>query len=45
MLKTGDKAPEFTLFSDTKQEVSLSYYSGKNVVLLFSRLSFYADKI
>ncbi len=40
MLKTGDKAPEFTLFSDAKQEVSLSNYSGKNVVLLFFPMAF-----
>lgn len=40
MLKVGDKAPEFTLFSEDKKEVSLSDYQGKNVVLLFFPLAF-----
>lgn len=40
MLKVGDKAPEFTLFSEAKKEVSLSDYEGKNVVLLFFPLAF-----
>lgn len=36
MLKPGDKAPDFTLMSDTDKEVSLSDYMGKsNVVLYF----------
>lgn len=39
-LKIGDKAPEFTLRNTEKEEVSLSDYSGKNVVLLFFPLAF-----
>lgn len=39
-LQTGDKAPDFTLVADDKQEVSLSSYEGKNVVLLFFPLAF-----
>lgn len=39
-LKAGDKAPDFTLTSDTKEEVKLSDYQGKNVVLLFFPLAF-----
>jgi glutaredoxin-dependent peroxiredoxin len=35
MLKVGDKAPNFTLFSSEKQAVSLGDYAGKNVVVLF----------
>ena len=40
MLQKGDKAPAFTLFNSEKQEVSLSQYQGKNVVLLFFPLAF-----
>lgn len=40
MLQIGDKAPEFTLFSESKKEVSLSDYQGKNVVLLFFPMAF-----
>jgi len=40
MLQVGDKAPEFTLFSESKKEVSLSDYQGKNVVLLFFPMAF-----
>ena len=40
ILKTGDKAPEFKLFNTQKKEVSLSEYSGKNVVLLFYPFAF-----
>ena len=36
----GDKAPAFTLTSDTKSEVSLADYSGKNTVILFFPLAF-----
>jgi peroxiredoxin len=36
----GDKAPAFTLTSDTKEEVSLADYSGKNTVILFFPLAF-----
>ncbi len=39
-LKVGDKAPDFTLFSDAKQSVTLSELKGKNVVLLFFPLAF-----
>lgn len=39
-IKTGDKAPEFSLFSSEKEKVSLSDYKGKNVVILFFPLAF-----
>jgi len=39
-LKKGDKAPEFKLFSSDKNEVSLSDYKGKNLVVLFFPLAF-----
>jgi peroxiredoxin len=39
-LKTGDKAPDFKLFNTEKEEVSLSNYHGKKVVLLFFPLAF-----
>lgn len=34
-LKVGDKAPDFTLFNQDGQPVSLSSFKGKNVVVLF----------
>jgi len=34
-LKEGDKAPGFTLPADDGSEVSLSDFTGKNVVLYF----------
>lgn len=34
-LKPGDMAPDFTLTSDTGQQVRLSDYRGKTVVLAF----------
>ena len=34
-LKVGDKAPDFTLKNQNLEEVSLSDFKGKNVVLLF----------
>jgi len=40
MIKPGDVAPEFTLFSSDKTEISLSQYRGKNVLLLFFPLAF-----
>jgi len=40
MLKPGDKAPDFKLFNSDKKEVSLSDYSGKNLVILFFPLAF-----
>ncbi len=39
-VQAGDKAPNFKLFSSDKQEVSLTDYRGKNVVLLFFPLAF-----
>lgn len=39
-LKIGDKAPDFKLYNSDKQEVSLSDYKGKNVVILFFPLAF-----
>lgn len=34
-VQVGAPAPDFTLFSSEKKEVSLSEFKGKNVVLLF----------
>ena len=34
-IKVGDKAPEFTLKNQDAEDVSLSSFKGKNVVLLF----------
>jgi glutaredoxin-dependent peroxiredoxin len=39
-LLIGDKAPDFKLYNSDKQEVSLSDYKGKNVVILFFPLAF-----
>ena len=39
-LQIGDKAPDFKLYNSDKQEVSLSDYKGKNVVILFFPLAF-----
>ena len=39
-LQKGDKAPDFKLYNSDKQEVSLSDYKGKNVVVLFFPLAF-----
>jgi glutaredoxin-dependent peroxiredoxin len=39
-LKIGDKAPDFKLYNSDKQEVSLSDFKGKNVVVLFFPLAF-----
>jgi glutaredoxin-dependent peroxiredoxin len=39
-LQKGDKAPNFKLYNSDKQEVSLSDYKGKNVVILFFPLAF-----
>lgn len=38
--KVGEKAPDFTLVSSEKKEVSLEDYQGKNVVLLFFPMAF-----
>jgi len=35
MLKVGDKAPDFTLQSDSGKEVSLSQFFGKKEVILY----------
>lgn len=35
MLKEGDKAPNFTLKNDQEQDISLSDFKGKKVVLYF----------
>lgn len=35
MLKIGDKAPDFTLRSDTGTAVSLEDFKGQRVVLFF----------
>jgi peroxiredoxin len=40
MLKVGDQAPAFTLFSSDKKEVKLEDFQGQNVVLLFFPLAF-----
>ncbi len=39
-LKVGDKAPDFTLYSSDKKQVSLHDYKGKNVLILFFPLAF-----
>ena len=35
MPREGEKAPDFTLLDDAKQNVSLKDFRGKNVVLYF----------
>lgn len=35
MLKVGDKAPQFTLPSDSGESISLKDFAGKHVVLFF----------
>lgn len=40
MLQPGEKAPVFTLFNTDKQEVSLTDYQGKNVLILFFPMAF-----
>lgn len=40
ILQVGDKAPDFKLYNSNKQEVSLSDYKGKKVVILFFPLAF-----
>ncbi|MGL4631771.1 MAG: redoxin domain-containing protein [Leadbetterella sp.] len=39
-LQIGDQAPSFTLYNTEKQEVSLSDYKGKKLVVLFFPLAF-----
>ena len=38
-INVGDKAPEFTLFNQDTEKVSLGNFKGKNVVLLFFPLA------
>ena len=40
VLKKGDKAPDFRLFSSEKKEVSLADYSGKNLIVHFFPAAF-----
>lgn len=40
MLTLGQKAPQFTLFSSDKREVSLTDSTGKSVVILFFPMAF-----
>lgn len=40
ILKKGDKAPNFTLVSSDKSEVSISDYGNKNIILLFFPFAF-----
>lgn len=39
-MNIGTKAPDFTLFTSDKKEVSLHVYEGKNVLILFFPLAF-----
>ena len=39
-LQIGEQAPDFTLVNTEKQEISLSSFKGKNVVVLFFPLAF-----
>jgi glutaredoxin-dependent peroxiredoxin len=39
-LKQGDKAPDFRLFSTDKKEVSLTDFSGKNLIVHFFPAAF-----
>lgn len=40
MVTPGQKAPDFTLFNTDRQEVSLTDFQGKNVVILFFPMAF-----
>lgn len=40
MLQVGSPAPDFKLFNTEKQEIALSSFRGKNVVVLFYPLAF-----
>ncbi|GAB3881951.1 redoxin domain-containing protein [Spirosoma agri] len=40
MLTPGQKAPDFTLFNTERNEISLSSFHGKNVVVLFFPMAF-----
>ena len=35
MLKPGDKAPDFTLTSDTNKQTSLADFKGKRALIFF----------
>jgi len=39
-IKTGQTAPDFTLFDSEKKEVTLNNFRGRNIVLLFFPLAF-----
>lgn len=39
-LKAGDKAPDFTLRSSEKEQISLKQYRGQNTVILFFPMAF-----
>jgi peroxiredoxin len=39
-IEVGSKAPDFSLYSSTKEKISLGNYKDKNVVLLFFPLAF-----
>jgi len=40
MLTTGQKAPDFTLFNSENNEVSLTDFKGKNLIVLFFPMAF-----
>ena len=40
MINVGDKAPDFTLKNENEQDVSLSQFRGKNVLLCFFPFAF-----
>ena len=40
MLTTGQKAPDFTLFNSENNEVSLTDFQGKNLIVLFFPMAF-----
>lgn len=40
VLKKGDKAPDFRLFSTDKKEISLADFSGKNLIVHFFPAAF-----
>ena len=40
MIKTGDKAPDFTLYDSDKQKLTLSSLQGQPVLILFFPLAF-----
>lgn len=39
-IQTGQKAPDFSLYSTDKKQLSLSDFKGRNVVLLFFPMAF-----